>query len=548
MLFDSDGPDPRRVLELGAESRCIYVGGAMVGKLIIGMTAALILNAEIKARNFWRSLLFLPWAIPAIVSAYTWKWIYNDVNGVINNVLMQHRHHRLRRSCSWPIRTSRSGRCSSASIWQGTPFWTMTFLAGLQSIPGEMYEAAEIDGASTFKSFLYITLPSIASVIIVTLMLSAIFTINGVQFIYILTNGGPADATQTFPLLALAQGLRAYDLGIGSTIPLRLLPGLRGDDLLPDAAHAAERGGLNRWQPLDGLAHPAARRARSRCCTWLAQEEPRLLPGRLRAAVLPGLVDGVPVLLAGRDVVPAGRRPVHAGRRADPARPDPRSLQQRLVRRTVAVRLQFMNSLIVAVATTLIAVVLGVDGRLRADPPALLRARLRLARVLVYAYLAPGTMLFIPLFVMMNNLGLRDSLVGLVLAHLTFSVPFATWMLMGYFKTIPIELEEAALVDGASRLTALWRIILPLAAPAIVVVAVFAFTLSWNEFLYALVLVQAKDKMTAPIGLTAYVVGDTFYWGQMMAAATIMSLPPLLLYLFGQRWVIQGWTAGAVKS
>jgi multiple sugar transport system permease protein len=208
---------------------------------------------------------------------------------------------------------------------------------------------------------------------------------------------------------------------------------------------------------------------------------------------------------------------------------------------------QFRNSLIVGIATTVIAVFFGAMAgyaltRLR------FLGRAGLARVLVYSYLAPGSILFIPLYVMMNAFGLRDSLSGLVLAHLTFSVPFSTWILMGYFKTIPVELEEAALVDGASRFTALWRIILPLAAPAVVVCAVFAFTASWRELLYALVLTQAKDKMTAPIGLTAYVVGDTFYWGQMMAAATIMSLPPLLLYLFGQRWVIQGWTAGAVKS
>jgi multiple sugar transport system permease protein len=208
---------------------------------------------------------------------------------------------------------------------------------------------------------------------------------------------------------------------------------------------------------------------------------------------------------------------------------------------------QFVNSMIVAVCTTLIAVTLGAMAgysltRLR------FFGRAALARVLVYSYLAPGTILFIPLFVMMNNLGLRDSLVGLVLAYLTFSVPFSTWVLMGYFKTIPVELEEAAMVDGASRMTMLWRIVLPLAAPAVVVCAVFTFTTSWQEFLYAVVLAQAKDKMTAPVGLTAYVVGDTFYWGQMMAAATIMSLPPLLLYLFGQRWVIRGWTAGAVKS
>jgi multiple sugar transport system permease protein len=208
---------------------------------------------------------------------------------------------------------------------------------------------------------------------------------------------------------------------------------------------------------------------------------------------------------------------------------------------------QFLNSAIVGVGVTLVAVAIGA---LAAYALSRLRffGRGALARVLVYAYLAPGTMLFIPLFVMMNNLGLRDNLIGLALAHLTFSVPFAAWLLMGYFRSIPVELEEAAMVDGASRLTALLRIVLPLSGPALVVVAVFAFTLSWNEFLYAFVLIQSPTRMTAPVGLFSYLNGDTTYWGQMMAAATVMSAPPLLLYFFGQRWVISGWTAGAVKS
>jgi ABC-type glycerol-3-phosphate transport system permease component len=208
---------------------------------------------------------------------------------------------------------------------------------------------------------------------------------------------------------------------------------------------------------------------------------------------------------------------------------------------------QFLNSTLVGVGVTIVAVAIGA---LAAYALSRMRffGRGALARVLVYAYLAPGTMLFIPLFVMMNSLGLRDSLVGLALAHLTFSVPFAAWLLMGYFRSIPVELEEAAMVDGASRVTALLRIILPLSGPALVVVAVFAFTLSWNEFLYAFVLIQTPSRMTAPVGLFSYLNGDTTYWGQMMAAATVMSVPPLLLYFFGQRWVVSGWTAGAVKS
>jgi multiple sugar transport system permease protein len=201
----------------------VYTGGAMVGKFIIGMTAALILHAQIRGRNFFRALLFLPWAIPAIVSAYSWKWIYNDINGVLNTLLQQ------LGVIDRPILFLADPDLAlwallAAVIWQGSPFWTMTFLAGLSAIPSEMYEAAEIDGASTFRGFFAITLPNMAGVIVVTLMLSAIFTTNAIQFPYILTNGGPGNATTTYPLLAIVQGLRAYDLGIAAAITLTFFP------------------------------------------------------------------------------------------------------------------------------------------------------------------------------------------------------------------------------------------------------------------------------------------------------------------------------------
>jgi multiple sugar transport system permease protein len=201
----------------------VYVGGALLGKCLIGMVSALILSAQIKARHFFRALLFLPWAIPAIVSSYSWKWIYNDVNGVLNNVLLN--AGLIDRPILFLADPDLAMWSVLASvIWQGTPFWTMTFLAGLQSIPGEIYEAAHIDGASTWKSYWYITLPNMVPVIIVTAMLSAIFTTNSIQAVYILTNGGPANATETFPILAVNQGLRAYDLGMAATIPLLFVP------------------------------------------------------------------------------------------------------------------------------------------------------------------------------------------------------------------------------------------------------------------------------------------------------------------------------------
>jgi multiple sugar transport system permease protein len=207
----------------------------------------------------------------------------------------------------------------------------------------------------------------------------------------------------------------------------------------------------------------------------------------------------------------------------------------------------FRNSFVVAFSTMIVAMVVGSMGgyamtRLR------FFGRTTFARLLIYSYLAPGSVLFIPLYAMFVKLNLINNLAGVSIAYLTFTVPFCTWMLMGYFRSIPVELEEAALVDGATRWIALWRIIVPLAAPALVVVAVFSFTLSWNEFIFALVLLQKEELLTAPVGLTYFTIGDTTYWGAMMAASSLMMLLPVALYFFAQRWVVRGWTLGAVKS
>lgn len=205
------------------------------------------------------------------------------------------------------------------------------------------------------------------------------------------------------------------------------------------------------------------------------------------------------------------------------------------------------NSLEVAGATAILSTVVGAMagyGLVRLQ----FAGRSLFARTLIFCYLAPGSVLFIPLFGMMVGLHLTNSLVGLGLVYLTFTVPFCTWMMMGYMRTIPVELEEAALVDGANRWLILWRIVLPLTIPALVVVLVFSFTLSWNEFLYALVLVQNQDVMTAPIALAFLQSGDIFYWGKIMAASMIMSVPPMILYLVGQRWLVSGWTLGSVKG
>ena len=164
------------------------------------------------------------------------------------------------------------------------------------------------------------------------------------------------------------------------------------------------------------------------------------------------------------------------------------------------------------------------------------------------AYLVPPSILFIPLATMVYKLELFDTRLALILTYPTFLIPFCTWLLMGYFKSIPFELEECALIDGASRLQILVRFILPLAVPGLISAGIFAFTLSWNEFIYALTFVSSSEVKTVPVGVvTELVEGDVYHWGSLMAGALLGSLPVAILYSFFVEYYVSGLT-GAVKE
>ena len=164
------------------------------------------------------------------------------------------------------------------------------------------------------------------------------------------------------------------------------------------------------------------------------------------------------------------------------------------------------------------------------------------------AYLVPPTILFIPLATMIFQFGLFDNPVSLVLTYPTFLVPFCTWLLIGYFKSIPYELEECALIDGASRLQILRRITLPLAVPGLISAGIFAFTLSWNEFIYALAFIESTEKKTVPVAiLTELVTGDVYQWGSLMAGSLLGSVPVALIYSFFVEYYVSSMT-GAVKE
>jgi multiple sugar transport system permease protein len=164
------------------------------------------------------------------------------------------------------------------------------------------------------------------------------------------------------------------------------------------------------------------------------------------------------------------------------------------------------------------------------------------------AYLVPPSILFIPLATIVTQLGLFDTRWALILTYPTFLIPFCTWLLMGYFRSIPYELEECALIDGATRWQVLTRIILPLAVPGLISAGIFAFTLSWNEFIYALTFISSSEVKTVPVGVvTELVEGDVYHWGSLMAGALLGSLPVAVLYSFFVEYYVSGMT-GAVKE
>ena len=205
------------------------------------------------------------------------------------------------------------------------------------------------------------------------------------------------------------------------------------------------------------------------------------------------------------------------------------------------------NTMLVSVVATALSIFASVLAAY-----AIQRLRFRGAQtiglMIFLAYLVPPSILFIPLATIIYGLGLYDTSWALILTYPTFLIPFCTWLMMGYFKSIPYELEECALIDGATRLQILWQITLPLAVPGLISAGIFAFTLSWNEFIYALAFISSSEEKTVPVGvLTQLVEGDVYHWGALMAGALFGSLPVSILYSFFVEYYVSSLT-GAVKE
>ncbi len=205
-----------------------------------------------------------------------------------------------------------------------------------------------------------------------------------------------------------------------------------------------------------------------------------------------------------------------------------------------------MNSIIIAGATTVIAIAisaLGAYGVVRFFP----RFGKVLTRVLITTYMFPPILLAVPYSIIMGKLGMMNNRLGLVIVYLSFSVPYAVWLLVGFFQTVPLEIEEAARVDGANKLMVFGKVVLPIVAPGIVAVAIYTFINAWNEFLYSLILMNSSSKMTVAVALKSLEGQEVLDWGVMMAASALVVIPSVVFFMLIQKKIAGGLAAGSVK-
>jgi len=207
----------------------------------------------------------------------------------------------------------------------------------------------------------------------------------------------------------------------------------------------------------------------------------------------------------------------------------------------------FRNSVVVSFATVLLTLSIsaaGAYGLTRCVFP----GREKVAGLILMTYMFAPIMIIIPFYILVKRLGLVNTHLALVLSYTTFCLPFCLWLLRSFFQSIPLELEEAALVDGAGLGRAVWYVVLPLALPGIIAAGIFTFILAWNDFLFALVLITSEELKTLPVGVNDLFNATIVDWGMIMAAGVVITVPTIAFFVAVQRYLIQGWGAGGVKG
>jgi multiple sugar transport system permease protein len=462
------------------------------------------------------------------------------------------------------------------NIWAGIPFFTITNLAGLKSVDPDLYAASAVDGANAWQRFRYVTLPGIQYTLVVSTLISTILTMNNYGTIYQLTSGGPLEATRVIGILTYERGFGSRDFGSGVAIALTMMPifavviwFLAGYMQAGSRAEATDARSLQ-MRILRPITWPfkkffnflfdggeAIARGINRGLSRLSgrQSEESLAGKRTGRRMLVGFSMIVLTLLLLFELFPfyfaivsAFKTEVQITDMTSVLWPTPWSLDELFkLQRETQFLLWFQNTVVVAVVATAVGVLAAAMGAY-----ALTRLRWRgsgvFSSLMLITYMMPGIVMLIPFYMIMSRLHLTNTLYALMLVYPSFQLPFATWLLMGYYRSIPEELEDAARIDGANRLQVFFKLILPLAKPVLMAVTLFAITAAWNEFFFVYVLIRSDKFYTLAVGLYQMVFTDVFPLGEMMMASILMAVPVLILYGYAQKFMVEGLTLGSVKG
>lgn len=571
-------PDPEF---LWALARTAYFAGVTVtAGLVLGLAMALVLNMAFPGRGLLRSIVLIPWAMAPVTVGVLWGWIFDGSYGALNGLLLD--LGIIAKPRQWlGDGTTAFNLVALVHVWNQAPLTALLILAGLQSMPENLHKAARIDGAGPWRRFVRITLPWLRPMLLLILILTTINSIMAFDLFWTMTRGGPGSATTVFSWMGYAYAFQFMRFAEGAAIlyvltilclllawlylklffptvrrvrgePTDLTPpdpGPLGASLLDRAlAQGTRRTGLQR------LAIPPVR-------TWLDPALRRALGpiGLGLAVALIFLWSFMPFFWL---VVMSLQGSADLVRTPATVVPGPLTLEnyrfvlfpqgvadgQSSVQAT-RVPFSILNSLIVALGVTAVNLVLGsLAGYAYARSG---RSRLMNGSLwaLMLTRMTPSLALILPFFIVFRALDLIDTRTGLIIAYCSLILPLSIWMMKGYFDGLPPNLEKAALVDGCTRLQAIWRIVLPVARPGLVAAGIFCFLVSWNEFIFALILTGTPKAQTIPVIIAGFLVQLRFYdYGPMFAASVLAVLPPVLIALLFQRYLVRGMLSGSLKG
>lgn len=547
-----------------ALGRTLYFSAiAVIGTTVLGILVALVLDQKFKGRGFLRSIVLIPWAMAPVSIGVLWSFVYAGnfglLNGFLNDIGLG----------SWARPWFGNGflalnLVALTQIWNQAPLTTLMVLSALQSMPASLHRAARLDGANATKRFFAITLPWLKPTLLFSTIIATINALMAFDIIWIMTRGGPGAATTTLSWLGYMQSFQFLKFGEGAAIlyvltilslifAVAYFVFLRPKDFRPssdasETGRAVTRTGrrptmvaLPAWKPrtvigattAKNLGKTGFRLAVAAIFLWSFLPVAALIlislsPPTDLIRTPPSLLPSMLTLENYRSVLLAqGTTSVQAAR----------------------VPLSLLNSFIIGIVVSVINVALGTFAGYGFARYAASRFFTVSLWALLLTRMVPALTLVLPFFVIFRSLGLIDTHLGLVIAYSTILMPLAAWMMKTSFETLPKSLERAAEIDGCNRWTAFRKVLVPVVKPGIVAALIFCFLVSWNEFLFAMILTSTPKTQTIPVIIAGFLNQARFYeYGPMFAASVLAILPPVAVAFFFQRYLVQGALSGAVKG